>query len=177
MSFLEEYVSKHLLDNLSPSQQDNINNLETLLKDQVTNGSFEDILKQYGSQISDLVNRTSQAVSGEISLSKLRVIINIAIEVYQLVEVMSSSIVKPDMLEDDKKIAKVAFGQDLTYFIWITVDPLKDYFNWLPFKKTIEKKVVKILSGFGIKSALDILESNKQVVSTLAFNVKLRALP
>ena len=177
MSFLEEYVSKHLLDNLSPSQQDNINNLETLLKDQVTNGSFEDILKQYGSQISDLVNRTSQAVSGEISLSKLRVIINIAIEVYQLVEVMSSSIVKPDMLEDDKKIAKVAFGQDLTYFIWITVDPLKDYFNWLPFKKTIEKKVVKILSGFGIKSALDILESNKQIVSTLAFNVKLRALP
>jgi len=177
MSFLEEYVSKHLLDNLSPSQQDNINNLETLLKDQVTNGSFEDILKQYGSQISDLVNRTSQAVSGEISLSKLRVIINIAIEVYQLVEVMSSSIVKPDMLEEDKKIAKITFGQDLTYFIWITVDPLKDYFNWLPFKKTIEKKVVKILSGFGIKSALDILESNKQMVSTLAFNVRLRALP
>lgn len=177
MSFLEEYVSKHLLDNLSPSQQNNINNLETLLKDQVTNGSFEDILKQYGSQISDLVNRTSQAVSGELSLSKLRVIINIAIEVYQLVEVMSNSIVKPDMLEEDKKTAKITFGQDLTYFIWITVDPLKDYFNWLPFKKTVEKKVVKILSGFGIKSAMDILESNKQLVSTLAFNVKLRALP
>ena len=173
MSFLEEYVSKHLLDNLSPSQQDNINNLETLLKDQVTNGSFEDILKQYGSQISDLVNRTSQAVSGEISLSKLRVIINIAIEVYQLVEVMSSSIVKPDMLEEDKKTAKIIFGQDLTYFIWMTVDPLKSYFNWFPFKKSIEKKVVKILSGYGIKAAMDLLEANKQMVSTLAFNITL----
>lgn len=177
MSFLEEYVSKNLLDNLSPSQQQHVNDLEQALNAKVSNGSFEDILKQYGVQIADIVKRASVAVSGEFSFSKLRVVINIAIEVYQLVEVMSSSIVKPDMSEENKKTAKITFGQDLTYFIWITVNPLKGHFNWLPFKSAIEKKVVKILSGFGIKSALDILESNKQVVSTLAFNIKLRALP
>jgi hypothetical protein len=178
MSFLEEYVSKHLLDDLSPKQQENINKLEEVLKEQVTNGSFEDILKQYGVQIADLVNRTSQAVSGEFSLSKLRVIINVAIEVYQLVDVMSDKVIKPDMSEEDKKSAKITFGQDLTYFIWMTVDPLKEYFNWLPFKKTIEKKLVKILAGYGIRAAIDIIKSNLQV-STLSARsiIRLRALP
>jgi len=127
MGFIDNYLDENRLDKMSDKHKNNIRKLEKQLSEQLPQGdenpTMDIVLKEHGPQIADLVERASQVLHGGFSFSKFRVVINIGIEVYQLV----------DQIELDDK---VQFGKDLTYFIWKTIDPVEKYFNWLPFKKT-----------------------------------------
>ena len=141
--------------------QKNLEKIEKKLAEKIEDpAKFEDALKRHGPQIADLVERASDALKDmSFSFQKFRVVISIGIEVYQLVEEMSDCIISDDMDEEQQKAAKVEFGKDLTYFIWMTVDPIGGYVNWLPFKKTIEKWLVRWLAGYAMETAMDMLEA------------------
>jgi hypothetical protein len=182
MGFLNAYLKNHILDTMPDSQQANLEKLEKVeqnLENQISGTSgtlnFEEIVKQHGPEIADLVSRASEAFKNiEFSFSKFRVIINIGVEVYQMVEEMGSSIVTDTMTPEEKQMAKIKFGQELIYFIYLTIDPLKNVLNWVPFKSTLEKKIVKWLSGLSLSAAVDFLKSKG--IEIMSVN-RVKALP
>lgn len=163
------------------NHQKNLDKIDNKLAEGVQNlAGFEDALKKYGPEISDLVERASNALKDmSFSFQKFRVVISIGIEVYQLVEKMSDCIVSDGMSEEEQQAAKLKFGKDLTYFIWMAVDPIADYFKWLPLKKTIEKWLVRWLAGYALETALDIETAMDQQISTFGANedITFRTLP
>ena len=181
MGFINNYLEKHKLPPLDDKYQNNVDKLEENLDTQTntyTGGiTFEDLLKEYGSQISDLTRRASNALSGGFSFSKFRVIINIGIEAYQIVGHMVEKMVNPDMSKEELHQAKSALGSDLIYFIWMTINPLKNYCNWLPFKTRIEKWIVKLLAEYALNAAFDLLEANTGQVAIMSVGIKLKGLP
>jgi len=181
MGFINNYLEKHKLPSLDDKYQNNVDKLEEKLDNQVnqyTGGiTFEDLLKEYGPQISDLTRRASNALSGGFVFSKFRVIINIGIEAYQIVGQMVEKVVGPDMSKEELHQVKSALGSDLIYFIWTTINPLQNYCNWLPFKTRIEKWIVKLLAGYALNAAFDLIEANTGQVATMSAGIKLRGLP
>jgi len=175
MGFVDNYLEKHRLDTMSEKHKKNVKNLEKKL----TLDFEDDILKEYGPQIADLVERASKALHGGFSFSKFRVVISIGIEVYQLVDQMADKVISLALPEDKRQEAKVEFGKDLTYFVWKTVDPLANSLSWLPFKKAIERWLVRWLAGYALDAALDMLSAQEGQISTMSVNQKLRlrALP
>jgi len=168
MSFVDNYLTDPLAP-LSDKAKANLEKLESDLREQIQaldSTSFDDMLKQHSSEIIDLVNRFKKA-SEELRPFKLgnipslfRFIYNIAYEVHQIVAGMSSAIIKDGMTDAQKHQAKVDFGQKLIYFIYMAVNPLKDYFVWLPFKATIEKKLIFWLSGMALNSVVDLFKTH-----------------
>jgi len=171
MSFLDHYLKKHRLKKLSDKTKKNLSKLEKEMDKFVKHSkgslTFDDLLKEYGSEISDLVERLARYVSDmpTLSLSGIinlfRFIYNIAIEVYQIIERMSNCILDDSMSEQERHITKIAFGKKLVYFVWMTVDPLKNRFNWIPFKKTIVKKLVLWLTGMALESVIDLFNASE----------------
>lgn len=178
MGFLKNYLDKHRLEVMPDKHQKNLDNLEKKLEEKAKGKkSFEDALKDYGPEIAGLVERASNAFSNiSFSFQKFRVVIGIGVEVYQLVDKMSDSILSDSMTVVEKESAKLDFGKDLTYFIWMTIDPLKGYFKWVPFKKSIEKLIVKWLAGYALETAADLLKSRGVTVFTESA-ITVRALP
>lgn len=189
MSFIDEYLSKYRLDKIPEKHKNNLRKLEDKLSDYVKQSkgpmTFEDCLKEHGTQLSNLVERVSNYVSDfkkELSwtnaLSIFRFVQSISIEVYQIVRDISGCVVDDSMSDKEKHDAKVMFGKELVYFVWKTVDPIKDQFNWLPFKQTIEKKIVMWLAGMGLETTVDLfiamdskkisIMSNKNFIEALA---------
>ncbi len=183
MGFVNNYLDKHRLDKMPEKHKTNVENLEKKLVDkaQGNNGAIDfekDVLVAYGPQIADLVERASKALHGGFSFSQFRVVINIAVEVYQLVDQMADKVIPPGYTGIKAHEAKVEFGKDLTYFIWKTIDPVGNYVNWLPFKKSIERGLVRWLAGYALDAALDMLEAQKDAVTTMsADKPTFRALP
>jgi len=165
MSFLDHYLTKHRLDEMPGKIKDNLSKLESNLKKYTEKSkgdlTFEDAIKEYGPQISDLVERVSNYIENRppITLGNVwgifRFVQSIAIEVYQIVEAMKDAIVDDSMSPEEQHRIKVEFGTEFVYFVWMTVDPLKDKFTWIPFKKSIEKKIVKWLAGMALESTVD----------------------
>jgi len=179
MGFLNEYLKNHVLDPMPSSQQTNLEKVEQNLEEKLSGlSSFEDIVKQHGAEIADLVGRAREAFKNiSFSFDKFRVIINIGIEVYQIVENMSSLIITENMSPEEKTKAKIEFGQELIYFIYLTIDPLKSVLNWVPFKATIEKKLVKWLSGMSLSAAADFLKSKGIEIMSVDAPIRIKALP
>jgi len=183
MGFVDTYLDKHRLDKMPEKHKASVEKLEKKLEARAkgNNGTLDfekDILVEYGPQIADLVERASKALHSGFSFSKFRVVINIAVEVYQLVDEMSDKVVPPGYNEKQAHEAKVEFGKDLTYFIWKTIDPLGKYLSWLPFKKSIERALVRWLAGYALDAALDMLDAQKETVTTMsADKPRFRALP
>ena len=170
MSFIDTYLAKFRLSEMPNSIKDNLINLEQKLIDtaQQDNSDFQECLKQFGPQLSDLVERLSGQLSKfpKISLgnvfSVFRFVINIGIEVYQLTDKMSECVLK-NIPPEKLHATKVEFGQQLTYFIWMIVDPLNKYLNWIPLKKTIEKKLVLWLAKYALEATVDLFAVNQGV--------------
>jgi len=184
MGFVDNYLDKHRLDKMPEKHKKNVEKLEKKLEEKAkgNNGQIDfenDILKEYGPQIADLVERASKALHGGFSFSMFRVVINIGIEVYQLVDQMSDKVVPPGYTGEQAQEAKVEFGKDLTYFIWKTIDPLGKYLNWLPFKKSIERRIVRWLAGYALDAALDMLTAQEEQVTTMSADKPMlfKALP
>jgi hypothetical protein len=173
MSFIDHYLKEHNLDPLPQDIKKNLDKLEKEIKakidDNPTDSTFEDVAKKYGPQIADIVGRFRE-VLGEYDYWKttggwsvgtvigiLRFVINIGVEVKQLVDQMKGDIVSDSLSFEQAKAAKIDFGQSLVYFIWKTVDPLKGRLGWIPFKKTVEKKLVFWVASMAFDFAGDLI--------------------
>lgn len=165
MSFIDSYL-KNPLDQLPQSAKNILSNLENtmaqIVDDSKTSYSFDDIVSKIGPQVADLIQRFKDYFTSlpSFSLKSLgdifRFVMNISTEVHQIMASVDSLIISNDMTDQQKHDAKVLFGQNLVYFIWVTVDPLKDKLNWLPFKKTVEKKVVFWIANMALQHAVDL---------------------
>ena len=178
MSFLESYLKSHRLNKMPNKHKANLKKLENNLNEKVQgSATFEECLKNYGPEISDLVERASNTLRElTFSLQKIRVVINIGTEVYQIVDQVQDCIISEDMSEPEKKTAKLEFGKDLIYFVWMTIDPLQDHLKWLPFKKIIERKLVKWLAGYSLEAAFDMFKAQTNVQTMSAKTSIMRAL-
>lgn len=174
MSFIDTYMKKYRIGDISKGTKTNLEKIEKQL-DKVTKKaksglSFLDAVKEYGDEIADLIERVQQHFDGwkysfTNLLSSFRFVYSIAMEVYQIVDAMQDEVV-PDGLTGEKAWeAKKKFAQELVYFIWKTVGILDKRFRWIPFKKTIEKKLVLWLSGMGMDAARNMFKANKEVSS------------
>ncbi len=169
MGFLDHYVDKYKLDKIS-LENGRLKRLEEKIRRTINSAPtpvvFEDIIKQHGEKIADLVARVS-AHFNEWQFSKIissfKFVINIGTEVYQIVEDMQDSIITDGMSEEEKNIAKTELGKDLTYFVWMVVNPLKNKWKWLPFKGAIERWIVKWLAGMSLNAAMDYFKANIKI--------------
>lgn len=172
MGFLNEYLDNNRLDPVSKKVNKQLEALEEQLKEKSTveASEFDEALKKYGPQILDLVHRAAKAFKNvSFSFAKLKIISKLAVEVYQLVDTIQDVIITSEMTDQEKDEAKISFGRDLIYFIYLTINPLKNRLRWLPFKKMLEKKVVLWLAEMGLESAMKVIDSVKdKVVESMA---------
>lgn len=180
MSFLDQYLEKYKLDELSGTAKEAVADLEQELNNKITEqgSGFDAFVKEFGPKIADIVERFAAhfknlpPMSVSTVIGSLRFVINIGVEVYQLVEEMGKHVVPEGASPEQAKTAKIEFGKSLIYFIWKTVDPLKDKLNWLPFKSYIEKKLVFWIGEMAMRFTVDLFEVNGRVQIMAAGEVK-----
>ena len=187
MSFIDTYMKKNRIGDITSGARKKLAKLEekldTITKKAKKGLSFLDTVKDYGDEIGDLIERVQQHFDGwEFTLKgtfgSFRFVYSIAIEVYQIIEAMKDEIVPDGLTGEAAWEAKRTFGVNLIHFIWKTVGPLDKKFNWVPFKKTIEKKLVLWLAGMGMDTARSMFKANKEVSSFSTNNkaVSMKAL-
>lgn len=179
MSFLDNYLDKYRLSNISEKVKKNLDKLEGELAKKIdanpTDAKFEDEVKKFGPQIADIVSKFAEHFKNKpgwsvsTAFGSFKFVLNIGVEVFQIVEGMKSAIVTDDMPEEEQHAAKVDFGKDLIFFIWMSVDPLAGRLSWIPFKKTIEKKLVYWVAGMALDFTVDLFAANAGVET---FSVK-----
>lgn len=169
MSFLDKYSQNHRLEKINSKTKKNLVDLEKKL-DRSINGerSFEDALKDHSDTLADLIQRVGEHFDGwkitwATAISSFRFVISIATEVYQIVEAMKAEIVTPNMSEEESAARRTQFSKDLVWFVWSAVGPLDKTFKWVPFKKTIEKRLVMWIAGMGLNAARNFFNANKEV--------------
>ena len=179
MSFIDTYIKKNRIGDISSSVRKNLAKLEkkldTVTKKAKKGLSFLDSIKGYGEEIGDLIERVQQHFDGwkftfSNAMGSFRLVSSMAIEVYQIIDTMKDEIVPDGVTGEPAWQAKRSFGKNLIFFIWKTVGPLDKRFNWIPFKKTIEKKLVLWLAGMGMDTARGLFKANKEVSSFSANN-------
>lgn len=171
MGFLDSYLSKYRLDTITDKAKSSLEkvekDIEKMLEQNDKNPAFEQSVQKFGPQIADIVERFSahfanlDGWSFSTVAKSLRFVMNIGTEVWQIVDSVSDLVVTSDMTPGQAHDAKVEFGQHLTYFVWSTVDPLKDRFSWIPFKKSIEKKLVFWVAEMALEHTVDLFAANK----------------
>lgn len=186
MGFLDSYLTKFKLDDLPAKAQESLakveKDIEKALEVNEANPIFDECVKQFGPQVADLVERfNAHFANMKWSIStigqNLRFVINIGTEVYQIVEQVGHLVVLPNMTDMEKHNAKVNFGKQLCYFIWMTVNPLKDKLSWIPFKKTIEKKLVFWIAGMALEHTVDLFAARGTSLMSADSNSIMKALP
>lgn len=176
MSFIDTYMKNHSALDISASKRKMLSKLEQKL-DAITKKSqspatFLDAIQKYGDEIGDLIERVNQWKSSTKGFfSTFKFAYSIAIEVFQIVNAMHAEIVPTGLSKDEEWQIKLEFGKQLTYFIWKTVGLLDKRLNWVPFKKTFEKKIVFWIAGMGLETFHNMFEANKEI-STFAVNNK-----
>jgi len=174
MSFIDTYMKKYRIGEIIDKQRKNLEKLEEKLNDFTSNSknglSFLDAIKKHGDQISDLIERVrNQLKNKKASLDSLKFIYSICIEIYQIIDQIHDDIVPDGITGKNAWVVKRQFGIELVYFIWRTIGPLDKSFNWIPFKKAIEKKLVYWIAGMGIDAAHNLFTTNKEIKS-FSFN-------
>lgn len=172
MSFIDTYMKKHRLGDLSKTTRKHLNQLEKKL-DAVTKKakkglSFLDSIKNHGELIGDLIERVQQhfddwKLTWKTAFSTFSFVTSIAIEVYQIIDTMQDEVVPDGLTGEQAWEAKKKFGKELIFFIWKTVGPLDKILTWIPFRKTIEKNIVMWLAGMGLETARKMFGANKEV--------------
>lgn len=184
MGFLQNYLNNNRLDAMTDDIKKRLSELEYSLQTETPSDDFSVCLEKFGPEISDLVERVSAAIP-TISLNGWKdylglgqFIWNIAVEVYQLMKEVSSCVVNDSMTPEQKKEAEVLFGKELIYFVWLAVNPLKGHFTWVPFKATIEKRLVMYCAEKALGSVVHLFAANASTVTTFGVGAtnKLRGL-
>lgn len=172
-NFLDVYLNKYKLTDVSSVVQKHIEELEKSLHDMYLTApdskKFDDVAKAHVVDLVDLTERVKQHLSKwHFSWTNvwgsLKFVLNISNEVSQIV----NSLYTETAGKDYSTAKQLAFGQDLVWFVWSTINPLKDKYTWIPFKKTIEHKVVRNVAKIGLQAAFDILDVNKPEAKAVA---------
>jgi len=170
MSFLKNYAEQNKLPALRGAAKKRLENIEKQL-DAKTQGDnkFSDIIQGYSDQIVSLVERMKTEFAdwnfsvGKVS-SVFRFVIDIASEVSSIVKEIEGKIVPPSLSPEEAKAAKVLFGQELTYFIYMLWDPR--LVKWVPIgiESYVEKKVIYWLAGMVVERSLGQFDAQAVVV-------------
>jgi hypothetical protein len=168
MSFLDKYLENHGLGSVPQRMKERVARLEEKLNTTLTDsgGNFDECVKSFGPQLADISSRLGQRIKGmrvqsfRDAWELVKFAKNIGFEIYQVVDAVRDCVFKDGLTGEAAKQREIAFGKDLAYFVWLTANPLKDRFDWLPFKKTIEEKLVKWIAGMAIELAYDMLNKS-----------------
>jgi hypothetical protein len=169
MSFIDTYIANHQIGTISASKQKYLNLLEQDLNVALENQKglkFSQIINKHTNDIYDLINKIRKEFyakkwkSWSGVLSTLQFVYSIALEVYQIIENIAGDIVPPGTPKAEQGKVKLAFAKELIYFIWKIIGPLDNSFNWVPFKKTIERKLVMWFAGMAIEAAHKFFKAN-----------------
>jgi len=174
MSFLKKYAEENSLPPLRKGAKKKLEEVEKKL-DALTQGddTFSDIVQDYADRITNIVERI-KAEFGDWKLSignlvsSFRFIIDIASEVAQIIAEIEPKIVPPNATPDEARQAKVLFGQELTYFIYMLWDPR--LVKWMPLwmESWLEKKIIYLLAGMSVDWALERFKANPVVAAPQA---------
>lgn len=180
MSFLDKYLDGNQLSALPQAVVDRLKALEEELDDTsaANGGNFEECIKQFGPQLADLSQRLGtkiksisvHSIGDAIDLIKFAA--NIGFEIHQLVDNIKGCVMPTPLPAAEAKERQIEFSKDLAYFVWLTADPLGPYLNWLPFKKTLERKLVRWIAGMAVELAADLLEKNGVTKSEVSTHMK-----
>lgn len=185
MSFIDTYIEKHQIGPISISKQKYLNLLEQDLNVALENQkglTFSQIINKHVRDIYDLINKIRKEFyakkwkSWAGILSTLQFIYSIALEVYQIVENIAGDIVPPGTPKAEQGKVKLNFAKELIYFIWQIIGPFDKAFNWIPFKKTIERKLVMWFAGMAIEAAHKFFKVNPGGIKTFAIGTIIKAI-
>lgn len=173
-SFLDIYVEKYNLSDITEVVRRHLADLEKALdhmsKFAVDSKKFDEVVQLHAAEIFDLIDRVTQHVknwkdwSFKSVLSSLKFVINIANEISQITNDLYSKVAATD----GTLATKLAFGQNLVSFVWFAIDPLKNKFTWIPFKKSIERSAVKYVAKIGLQAAFDMFDVKDATVKTMS---------
>ena len=162
MGFIDAYLDKHRLDKMPGRIKEKLDDLEAKINEKTKqDSSLEYCMTHYGPEISDLIERVAAGIKeydGIIDL--LRFVSTIGFEVYQIIDRISDCVIPDGLTPEEEKPLKIELVADLTYFVWATIDPFGGKLGWVPFKKTIEKKVVMWLAKMAAQFAYDYFDAN-----------------
>lgn len=180
MGFVDSYLNNNKLPPVSDKVKKRLGRLEEEMKQKTSDaeGAFEDCLSQFEPDITDISGRLAEKLSdlhvGGIgdAIEMIKFAKNMGFEIYQLVINMKSCVIPPDLSPDQEKERILDFGQDLAWFIWMIVDPLKGKFLWIPFRKKIEEILVRWIAGMGMELAWDVFDNNKKKIPVVSKSSK-----
>lgn len=182
MSFIDTYLNKYRLDEIPKKIKNKLDTLEQEMTNNAQNADFGECIKQFGPQIADLVERLSIKLhnvtisSFSDAIDLFRFAKTIGFEVYQIIKDLSGCTIPTDLSADEENKAKIELGVNLTYFVWLIVDPFKNKFNGIPFKKWIEQKLVRWLARMSIEFTIDYLKVNESHIKVLKVDTHIRAI-
>lgn len=167
-SFIDKYLDKNRLSAISDKAKETLARLEQEVQDNmsVNGGDYEECVKQFGPQLADLAQRLSEKLktfsikSISDAIEAIKFAKNLGFEIYQIVDSVKDCVMPTPLPAEEAKQRQVSFGKDLAYFVWMTADPLAGRLGWIPFKKTLEMRLVKWIAGMAIELAYDVFEKN-----------------
>lgn len=170
MGFLDQYVEKYQLPALDEKTKQRLQELKDVLAKldylSPTEEKFSDLIQQYSGTIFDLVDRIKANFAdwkfsfGDI-VSRWRFVVDIASEVTKIVNELSDKIVPANSTPEEAHKAKLVFGQELTYFIYLLWNPR--LIKWVPesVETWLEKYAVYWISGVVVDWALNYFEKDE----------------
>jgi len=163
MSFLDEYIKNNQLSPLDESVKRKLVKIETRLNNRTLEEKSSDIVKDHSSEILKIINKIKHEFAGwSLSVgnvvSAFRFVLDIGEEVAKIVNKISYRITSEQHTPEERKQAKILFGQELVYFIYLTWNPR--LLKWVPLwiESIIEKKIVYWLAGMAIDRTLSQIE-------------------
>ena len=174
MSFLDNYIADNKLPPLDQEKMNTLEKVEATLNN-LTPGKdqFDDIIKDNAEQINQIIEEIKiQFVGWKPSVgsfvSSFRFVIDIATEVVKIISDISGKIVPAGATSEQAHQAKIEFGKELTYFIYVLLGT--SFSKWIP--DWIEKKIIYWLAGMTIDWALDKIEGNRPIAKSLNLKTK-----
>ena len=171
MGFLDRYAKDNALGPIEENIKKRLEKVEKNL-DEKTQGddTFSDMISDYSDRIMAIVDKVKTEFAGwQWSLgnvaSAFRFVIDIAGDVTGIVKELEDKIVPDNATPEEAKQAKVQFGQELTYFVYLLWNPR--LVKWVPvgIETWVEKKIVYWLAGMAVDWSLDYLDGKTQVDS------------
>jgi len=173
MSYLQEYLKNHALDDIPSDVAENLVKFEEIVRDEIKSENstnvFDAVITERGDEILDIVKRLSAHFKDwNVSLHGIwqtfQFVLDVGFEVYQIVLDIITDLVGSDATDEEKDQAIVEVAKSIVYMIWCAINPLAGYLRFIPFKKTIEKLVVKWLTGLIAGFAVDLFDANEDTV-------------
>ena len=173
MSFLDKYLGDNKLKEISGGALTRLQDLEEKLRleSDEEGKDFDECVKLFGPRLVDIATRLGERVRGisvksiQDALSLIQFAAHIGFEIYQVTNDVKDCVIPEGLSEAESLARQIDFSKDLAYFVWLTADPLAGKLSWIPFKKTLEEKLVRFVAGAAAKLAIDLLKKKDSSVA------------